>query len=235
MAKPPFTPFSIETRAQGVADELRRLIRSGALPPGIRLRQVDLARRFGVSTTPIREAFTALAKEGLVVREPNRGVTVATPSAMHLCEAYEMLMALQPVATALAAQSITADAWRELVGILTDMHAALLEGDVARYVNELDPKFHRRIYRSARRPNLAALIETMRDDVARACADVLSGPSTPSAYFAAAQQDCEQIVAALRARHAEAGAQIMRRHVERVGRQILLAFPDPSHDGCTGS
>src|SRR4029450_9351025 len=71
---PDSTPMSLGgTRSAAVANELRRLIRSGELPAGAGLRQVDIAERFAVSTTPVREAFASLAKEGLVRRGARGG------------------------------------------------------------------------------------------------------------------------------------------------------------------
>jgi len=62
------------TRAQAVADELRRMIEEREFPPGAHLRQAQIAKSFGVSTTPVREAFTALAREGMVQQDAHRGV-----------------------------------------------------------------------------------------------------------------------------------------------------------------
>lgn len=60
-----------------VVDALRREILAGTLARGARLRQDELARRFGASITPVREALGLLEAEGLVVAEPHRGVRVA--------------------------------------------------------------------------------------------------------------------------------------------------------------
>src|SRR5207237_9391530 len=60
-----------------IVDELRRRILSGTLPRGARLPQDELARDFGASSTPVREALRLLEAEGLVVAEPHRGVRVA--------------------------------------------------------------------------------------------------------------------------------------------------------------
>jgi len=56
---------------------LREMIISGDLSPAEPLRQRDLAERFGVSQTPVREALRRLESEGLVVNDPHRGATVA--------------------------------------------------------------------------------------------------------------------------------------------------------------
>jgi DNA-binding GntR family transcriptional regulator len=68
------------TRSEAVAGELRRMIQSGEFPPGARLRQAEIAARFGMSTTPVREAFMILAQEGIVRQDAHRGVVVFQPS-----------------------------------------------------------------------------------------------------------------------------------------------------------
>ena len=69
------------TTAKMVAGMLRDQIQEGGLAPGTRLRQNEIAERFGVSTTPVREAFAQLQAEGLVRIDPHRGAVVsARPS-----------------------------------------------------------------------------------------------------------------------------------------------------------
>ena len=102
------------TRAGAVAEKLRRLIQSGEIAPGSRLRQNELAERFGVSTTPVREAFAELAREGIVRLDAHRGATVFRPSLDELIEIYEIRGALEPLATELAAARATDDELAEL-------------------------------------------------------------------------------------------------------------------------
>ncbi len=64
-----------------VADELRRAVFDGELESGTPLREVALAASLGVSRPTVREALTVLVAEGLATREPNRGVSVASPRA----------------------------------------------------------------------------------------------------------------------------------------------------------
>src|ERR1700759_28088 len=82
------------TRAAAVVAELRRLILSGELPAGTHLRQVELAERFGVSTTPVREALMVLGRLGLVRHDAQRGVVVFTPTVRDVLENYELRIAL---------------------------------------------------------------------------------------------------------------------------------------------
>ena len=69
----PATPLHIETVVDHVYAVLREAILDGGLAHGTRLTQPSLARDFGVSRTPLREALIRLATEGLVVFSPNRG------------------------------------------------------------------------------------------------------------------------------------------------------------------
>lgn len=67
----------LPTKRDQIVDELRRQILAGDLPRGARMPQDELAREFGASITPVREALRLLEAEGLVVAEPHRGVRVA--------------------------------------------------------------------------------------------------------------------------------------------------------------
>jgi DNA-binding GntR family transcriptional regulator len=70
-------PKSLVTKRDQIVDALRRRILSGALARGERMPQDELARQFGASITPVREALRQLEAEGLVVAEAHRGVRVA--------------------------------------------------------------------------------------------------------------------------------------------------------------
>src|SRR5256885_13495695 len=109
------------TRAEYVADELRRQIVSGELPPGARLRQIEIANRFSVSTTPVREGFPSLAREGLVRQDAHRGVVVFLPTLDDVRENYEIRLALEPLAAELAAKNISDDELAKLDELLEAM------------------------------------------------------------------------------------------------------------------
>ncbi len=88
------------TRTQWVDDRLRDAILEGALPPGTPLRAEELADRWEVSPTPVREALQRLAGVGLVELRPQRGARVADASVQDVEEVYELRMLLEPVALA---------------------------------------------------------------------------------------------------------------------------------------
>jgi DNA-binding GntR family transcriptional regulator len=110
------------TRADWVDALLRAGILSGELAPGSRLVVADLAERYGVSPTPLREALRRLAAEGLVEWLPQRGARVATATRRDAEDLYELRLALEPVALG---QSIAAaDRDPAFVESVRDAHAA---------------------------------------------------------------------------------------------------------------
>src|ERR671917_633209 len=111
------------TVSASVAASLREDIVSGLLESGTRLRQVEIARRFGVSTTPVREALAALQNEGLVRVHPQRGAVVFVPSADGLREHYEIRAALESLAARKAAERFDAVHGEALEQILDEMAA----------------------------------------------------------------------------------------------------------------
>ncbi|MGN6380181.1 MAG: GntR family transcriptional regulator [Gaiellales bacterium] len=102
------------TMADEIAAEIEEQILLGAIPPGTLLRQEQLAIRFGVSRTPIREALRRLDALGLVVLRPNRGVQVRGPSRDELWDSVIVRAALESTAAGLAATRITDAGLRHL-------------------------------------------------------------------------------------------------------------------------
>lgn len=124
--------FSTTARSMVVA-RLREEILNGRMPYGTRLRQGDVAARFGISTTPIREAFRELATLGLVEIQAHRGAIVLRPSGEELAHIYEVRALLEPLSVAWSAQRITDaeldQAWKlieEMRDLKTPDHAATL-------------------------------------------------------------------------------------------------------------
>ena len=148
-----------DTTAKAVAERLRDEIQHGSLAPGTRLRQNEVASRFGVSTTPVREAFAQLQAEGLVRIDPHRGAVVFHPTTEDLLEFYEIREVLESLAVARAIPKLRPDVVKELTALIERMRRT----DDARRWLKLNDEFHLRLYACANRPRLSALIENLRD------------------------------------------------------------------------
>ena len=147
------------TIAEQIAAVLRNEIITGQLPAGTRLLQIETAQRFGVSTTPVREAFGLLQSDGLVQSDTHRGVTVFLPTVQDLVEHYEIRMALEMMAAEKAAEHFQAQDAPPLVAILDEMHAT---DDPVRYV-ERNQQFHLSLYRLGGSSRLLLMIEELRN------------------------------------------------------------------------
>ncbi|WP_068635067.1 GntR family transcriptional regulator [Thauera butanivorans] len=88
---------------EAIGDSLRERIFAHELPPGAALDEIALARGYGVSRTPVREALKVLAHEGLVVIEPRRGCCVAEFSRSDVCALFGVLELLEAFAVREAA------------------------------------------------------------------------------------------------------------------------------------
>src|ERR671916_2913622 len=108
--------FTRRTTSEEVASRLREEILRGDLEPGRRLRQGEVAERFGVSTTPVREAFALLQAQGLVRVDPHKGAIVFHPTAEDLRHLYEIREALEVLAIEKSMQNLSQDQLAKLQG-----------------------------------------------------------------------------------------------------------------------
>lgn len=213
------------TRAGAAAAAIRRMILTGEFAPGEKLRQVELAARLGISTTPLREAFRTLARERLVVHDAQRGVVVFSPSRRDILENYEMRIALEPLATQLAAERIEQGALDELERILVAMRK---EPSPAAY-QALNRSFHRTIYGQADRPQLLETIEVLRDAFeAYVLLDATSGFN--QRYRRAVHDQHEAIAVALAARTPRWARTLMERHLQDNVNHYLASLDARDHD-----
>lgn len=137
VSNPPSTdPLAPPTLAEFVDARLRSAILTGELTPGTRLRSEHLASAWGVSPTPVREAFQRLAGEGIVVIEPQRGARVAPVDPAAAAELYELRLTLEPLAlrsamARAADDDILGERYRAAVsashGVLAAPHRSVLD------------------------------------------------------------------------------------------------------------
>jgi len=124
-------PGRLERRTTGelVAERVRQLIFTGALRPGDRIPQADLADTLGVSRLPVREAVIELARDGLVTVEPHSGAFVAPFDAEVVRQHFEIVGLVQGLAAETLAESQDPAAIAELADLVTRIDAAADAGD----------------------------------------------------------------------------------------------------------
>ena len=152
-------PVVKRTTSAEVAERLRREILLGGLAPGARLRQNDIALRFSVSTTPVREAFALLQAEGLLRIDPHRGAFVFRPTPDEILESYEIREALETLAIRKAIPRLSEERLDELQDLVDAMRKTRKND---RWM-EMNNHFHLGLYEAAAMPRLITIMANLRD------------------------------------------------------------------------
>ncbi len=146
--------------------KLREEIVATQLPPGYVLREAELAARFGVSKTPLREAFVRLEKDGFVQIAPYRSAVVSGYSRQDLREIYEVRELLEGQCAREAAVNIAAEDLAALNRIVRDSSAALAADEAGRLAGLLD-EFDVLLYGQSKNSRITAMLNNIRDHVRR--------------------------------------------------------------------
>jgi DNA-binding GntR family transcriptional regulator len=150
--------MDFQSKSDVVTAALREAIFTGEIEAGAPLRQREIALRFGVSPTPVREALRRLESEGLLDYDVHRGATVVQGDFGPSEANYQIRAALEALAARLAAERISGDALDEL----QELHEAIARcraKDPA--VTELNRRLHFRIYEAAGSAMLLALLRLL--------------------------------------------------------------------------
>jgi len=135
-------------RANKIAEDLEQFILTGEYADGERLDEVKLAEQFGVSRTPIREAFQQLTVSGLVEQLPRRGVFVRQPGPVELLEMFEYMAEIEAACGRLAAKRISDEALDLLQAANAKCEEAVQKGDADEYYHK-NERFHHLIYKQS--------------------------------------------------------------------------------------
>ena len=205
-------------RPDQIATLLRRAIGQGLLLPGQALNQDELARRFGVSRIPLREALRTLVGEGLVVIHPGLGALVAELSADEVEEVYDLRLRLEPpLAPSVVAQCRRQDA-DELAGLVERM-ADLVDGEPESWSN-LDYAFLRHMYElSGKRHAVRMVTQALNlvEPYSRFHAHVLG-------WKGRVLEETRGMVAALRAGDADELAAVITGSIEAARKHLVSAM-----------
>ncbi|KQQ89743.1 GntR family transcriptional regulator [Arthrobacter sp. Leaf137] len=141
--------------------ELRQMILSGALAPGSRISQYELAENMRMSITPLREAIRRLSSEGLIIMDTHRDSRVASMSAAEARELLEVRLSLEPSATELAASRRTqADIEAMRAASEKLLPVTRVWGEDAINAHR---EFHRAVYAASHNATLIKLLDDLWD------------------------------------------------------------------------
>lgn len=221
----PKLPQFRQTVTGAAVAELRRRILSGAVAAGDALRQDALAKEFGISRIPIREAFHQLAAEGLVTLHPHRGAVVTSLSASDIAELFDLRAMLEPDLIRRAVPHLLPGDFALAEGILADYETAIRERDLDAW-GELNTEYHLSLYRAAGRSQTIELVRVLLANTDRYTRVQLA---MSEGAIARARREHAALLALCRAGDAEGAARLTLDHVLAV-RQDLLQLLQPDAD-----
>jgi DNA-binding GntR family transcriptional regulator len=144
------------TRAEELRLQLADEIVRGVLPPGAALDESDIARRFSVSRTPVREALRQLVASGLVEARAHRGAVVAQPSIDRLTGMFEAMAELEALCAGLAAERMTPAERHRLEAVHEELRVLSHAGNPDRF-HEVNERFHNTIYAGSQNDYIAEI------------------------------------------------------------------------------
>jgi DNA-binding GntR family transcriptional regulator len=216
------TATSPNTRTEEVYDRLRSDLLSGTIAPGEKLKLVELATRFGVSQSVVREALTRLTEQSLVIASPQRGFRVRELSVRDIAELTEARVRIESITLQMA---IDRGDMRWETDVLTAHH--ILERtpvtDAAGHYNEQWSEHHREFHRvllaGCNNDRLAGVATALRD----------SAELYRRWYWVFANDNRRDIAAEHRqlkdlalARQADAATALLCTHIERAPQQLIV-------------
>ncbi len=183
-------------------------IDAGLYKPGDRLVESELAERFGVSRTPVREALQRLETQSMLTRD-GRSLIVASLDHNQLAELYAVRTELEGLAARLAARHATEEEMRVLRSMV-DEDKALLGGD-PRTLSRANKRFHKQIHLASHNRFLVQQLDLVHRSMALMATTSFAAEGRDAIGLA----EHDAIVAAIEARDGEAAYQALRGHISK--------------------
>lgn len=219
------------TLSEHVFRQIQSAIVRGEIPPGTKISEPELARTYGISRGPLREAIHRLEGQKLLVRIPHVGARVVSLSHAELIELYEIRESLEGMACRLAAERMTQQEIDELRRVLdTHERDEAFRAGVGYYQQEGDFDFHYKIIQGSGNSTLARML----------CGDLYqlvrmyriqhsATPNRPRQAF----NEHHRILDAIAERDAELAELLMCRHIAASRRNVERRYQDKQNTPTT--
>jgi DNA-binding GntR family transcriptional regulator len=201
--------LTVFTIADQVFKKLQKAIVEGEIPAGSKISEPVLAKQFGISRGPLREALSHLEVCNLIERKLNIGARVISLSSQHLIEIYQIRESLEGLAAGLAAKNMTDDEIDELEKLL-QQHEKQIDEDQTYFQKEGDMDFHFRIVQGSKNLHL---IDMFCNDLYHLIRLYRYQFGMVSKRVSRAYLEHEHIVDALRQRDGELAQFLMTKHI----------------------
>lgn len=212
---------AVRPRRQIVRDAIRRQIIAGKLASGTLLSELQLAKSFRTSRTPIREALMQLEQEGLVEIIPRRGAIVRIPTPPELVELYSVRKALEGLAVRMAANRMPTKRLAELKVEWESLQRNLSASTLDLVFSKCE-ELHLTIIEGAESEVISKVLGTIRGRIATARRVYLKPRGNPT--FERLKVSCAEhieIIKAMHARDADRSEQLIQEHLGRLLQEML--------------
>jgi len=206
--------------SEQVKGRLLKAILDGTYPPGARIVETRVAKEFGTSQAPVREALRDLEALGVVESAPFKGARVRQPSTEELLEAFEVRAILEGHGAVLAMENMTEAAFTALDDLTEAMRAAAEEGDPYREAMA-DTEFHRLIMRHSGNATLVRVWGTL-EPFLRTYITIVS----PGVNRRAVAERHIPITNAMRRRNPELIEETFRDHFAKAASALAEVWPE---------
>lgn len=214
------------TLREKILENIRDAIISGALKAGSRVSEPDLAERYGISRTPIREAFRQLESEGYLTVIPRRGAVVSNFSEKDVEEFYAIKSILEGYAARRACEKLTTKELDRLQTINDRLTELAAHNDIKTFF-KIHNDFHDVFIKAADNEKLRELINSLVTRFQRLRLMSLSLPGRMESSV----QEHEKIIEAFRSKDAEAAEMLVRKNAVYGGKALMdcgIAATSPS-------
>lgn len=148
------------TLREKIVETVRSAIVNGQIPAGTRVAEPELADRFGISRTPIREAFRQLESEGFIMVIPRKGAVVSSLSEKDISDFYDLKTVLEGYAARCAAETLTDKDITKMEMVNRQMQAAATKKDLRRVLT-LHNEFHDIFLKSCGNEKLHSIVQNL--------------------------------------------------------------------------
>ncbi|HWK27357.1 MAG TPA: GntR family transcriptional regulator [Solirubrobacter sp.] len=218
-------PVLRETTASIIADRVRRGLIEGSLTPGMQLNEIQLAERFGVSRSPVREAMQRLVQEGLLRTERNRGVFVMALGAGDIEDIYLARRSIEGTAVGVLIREASDETFELLERPIVELERAEVRGDWSTAC-DLDLRFHELLVASTGSQRLVRTFKTLLAETRMALLGLPGG--FPAGRVVSAEH--RGILDALRRRDEPRALHLIDEHFQ-IGVDDFLARSSAVEDG----
>jgi DNA-binding GntR family transcriptional regulator len=216
-----------EHLSERVYNQLKEDILCCQLPPGDHINESSLAKRYGVSRTPVREALRRIMQEGYVEVLPRRGYKITPITINDIQEIFTLRIILEGEAIALATPIISEEVLHTLDGFLEEMASKDISQSMDSYrmaYIDANYQFHNAIAKASSNKRLSRMVTSLLEEAARFIY------LETNAVGVSGIDESQRIIGAMRIKDAQLARQLMRDHIQatydRVVNVIISDMPD---------